>query len=48
MDGGSVSALDAHTLVGRVAGDEQLSLVARDAIEAEPQDGEILVSAIRA
>lgn len=40
--------LDTHALVWWAAGDAQLSLPAREAIEAEAQDGEILVSAISA
>lgn len=40
--------LDTHALVWWVAGDAQLSRPAREAIEAEGQDGEILVSAISA
>lgn len=40
--------LDTHALVWWVAGDPQLSHPAREAIEAEAQDGEILVSAISA
>lgn len=40
--------LDTHALVWWVAGDSQLSRAAREAIEAEAQDGEILVSAISA
>ncbi|MDR7946681.1 twitching motility protein PilT [Achromobacter insolitus] len=40
--------LDTHALVWWVAGDPQLSRSAREAIEAEAQDGEILVSAISA
>ncbi|OZI47863.1 VapC toxin family PIN domain ribonuclease [Bordetella genomosp. 5] len=41
-------ALDTHVLVWWAAGDEQLSRAAREAIEAELHDGEILVSAISA
>lgn len=41
-------ALDTHALVWWAAGDSQLSRSAREAIEAEVQDGEILVSAISA
>ncbi len=40
--------LDTHVLIWWAAGDPQLSRAARDAIEAEAQDGEILVSAISA
>jgi len=40
--------LDTHVLIWWAAGDPQLSRTARDAIEAEAQDGEILVSAISA
>lgn len=40
--------LDTHALVWWVAGDSQLSRPAREAIEAEAQNGEILVSAISA
>ncbi|MFY3457768.1 twitching motility protein PilT [Achromobacter xylosoxidans] len=40
--------LDTHALVWWAAGDSQLSRAAREAIEAEAQDGEILVSAISA
>lgn len=40
--------LDTHALVWWAAGDAQLSCPAREAIEAEGQDGEILVSAISA
>lgn len=40
--------LDTHALVWWVAGDSQLSRPAREAIEAEAQEGEILVSAISA
>ena len=40
--------LDTHALVWWVAGDAQLSRRAREAIEAEEQNGEILVSAISA
>lgn len=40
--------LDTHALVWWAAGDAQLSRAARDAIEAEGQDGQILVSAISA
>lgn len=40
--------LDTHALVWWVAGDSQLSRPAREAIEAEAQGGEILVSAISA
>ncbi|WP_028354587.1 type II toxin-antitoxin system VapC family toxin [Bordetella petrii] len=40
--------LDTHALVWWAAGDSQLSRPAREAIEAEVQDGEILVSAISA
>ncbi|MFY3590623.1 MULTISPECIES: type II toxin-antitoxin system VapC family toxin [Achromobacter] len=40
--------LDTHALVWWVAGDPQLSRPAREAIEAEAQDGEILVAAISA
>lgn len=40
--------LDTHALVWWVAGDSQLSRPAREAIEAEAKDGEILVSAISA
>ena len=41
-------ALDTHALIWWVAGDSQLSRAARKAIEAETQNGEILVSAISA
>ncbi|MFJ1300694.1 type II toxin-antitoxin system VapC family toxin [Pseudomonadota bacterium AL_CKDN230030165-1A_HGKHYDSX7] len=41
-------ALDTHALVWWAAGDEQLSRGAREAIEAELEEGEILVSAISA
>lgn len=41
-------ALDTHALVWWAAGDEQLSRAAREAIEADLHDGEILVSAISA
>jgi len=40
--------LDTHALVWWAAGDSQLSRLAREAIEAEAQDGEILVSTISA
>ncbi|HCW22089.1 type II toxin-antitoxin system VapC family toxin [Achromobacter sp.] len=40
--------LDTHALVWWVSGDSQLSRAAREAIEAEGQDGEILISAITA
>ncbi|MCZ8441750.1 type II toxin-antitoxin system VapC family toxin [Achromobacter xylosoxidans] len=40
--------LDTNALVWWAAGDSQLSRAAREAIEAEAQDGEILVSAISA
>ena len=40
--------LDTHALVWWAAGDSQLSRAARKAIEAEVQDGEILISAISA
>lgn len=40
--------LDTHALVWWAAGDSQLSRRAREAIEAEEQNGEILVSAISA
>jgi len=40
--------LDTHALVWWAAGDSQLSRAAREAIEAEAQDVEILVSAISA
>lgn len=40
--------LDTHALVWWVSGDPQLSRTAGAAIEAEGQDGEILVSAITA
>ncbi|MFA1685898.1 type II toxin-antitoxin system VapC family toxin [Achromobacter dolens] len=40
--------LDTHALAWWAAGDSQLSRAAREAIEAEAQDGEILVSAISA
>lgn len=40
--------LDTHALVWWAAGDSQLSRAAREAIEAEVQDGEILISAISA
>jgi len=40
--------LDTHVLIWWAAADPQLSRAARDAIEAEAQDGEILVSAISA
>lgn len=41
-------ALDTHALIWWVAGDSQLSRAAHKAIEAETQNGEILVSAISA
>ena len=40
--------LDTHVLIWWAAGDPQLSRTARYAIEAEAQEGEILVSAISA
>ncbi len=40
--------LDTHALVWWVAGDSRLSRPAREAVETEAQDGEILVSAISA
>lgn len=40
--------LDTHALVWWVSGDSQLSRPAREAIEAEGQNGEILISAITA
>lgn len=40
--------LDTHALVWWVSGDSQLSRAAREAIEAEGQDGDILISAITA
>jgi PIN domain nuclease of toxin-antitoxin system len=41
-------ALDTHALVWWASGDSQLSRPARDAIEVEAGEGEILVSAISA
>jgi PIN domain nuclease of toxin-antitoxin system len=43
-----VIVLDTHALVWWASADPQLSLPARKAIEAQAQDGEILVSAISA
>ncbi|AYD66076.1 type II toxin-antitoxin system VapC family toxin [Achromobacter sp. B7] len=40
--------LDTHALLWWVSGDSQLSRAAREAIDAEGQDGEILISAITA
>ncbi|MNV69126.1 Ribonuclease VapC22 [compost metagenome] len=40
--------LDTHALVWWVSGDSLLSRAAREAIEAEGRDGEILISAITA
>ncbi|WP_286895874.1 type II toxin-antitoxin system VapC family toxin [Achromobacter sp. UBA2119] len=40
--------LDTHALIWWVSGDSQLSRPARNAIEAEAQNGEILISAMSA